>query len=129
MNKLAAVAGALLGLLFIASAVTYLFKLVPMPPPPEGTPLALFFGAMAPTHYFDFIKILELIGGALIAIPITRRLGLLILGPIIVNILAAHVFLMGGEGLANPLLIAIVVLTLFLVYVERRAFAAFLRGG
>ncbi len=129
MNKLAAVAGILLGLLFIMASVTYFFKLVDAPPPPEGSPMAMFMGAMYPTHYLDFIKVLELIGGVLVAIPLTRRLGLLILGPIVVNILAAHIFLMGGEGLANPMLIIVVVLPLFLVYAERRAFAAYLRGG
>ncbi len=129
MKKSAAVAGILLGLLFIMAAVTYFFKLVDAPPPPEGSPMAMFMGAMYPTHYLDFIKILELVGGVLVAIPLTRRLGLLILGPIVVNILAAHIFLLKGEGLGNPMLIIVVALPLFLVYAERRAFAAYLRGG
>jgi putative oxidoreductase len=128
MKTLALVAGILLGLLFIAASVVYFLKLVDAPPPPEGSPMASFFAAMYPTRYLDFVKALELLGGVLVAIPATRRAGLLVLGPIIVNILAAHVFLMKGEGLTNPMLIAIVVLTLVLVAAERRAFAAFLRG-
>ena len=129
MKILAAIAGALLGLMFLAASVTFFFKLVDAPPPPEGSAMAMWFGAMYPTHYLDFVKVLELVGGLLVAIPFTRRLGLLVLGPIIVNILAVHIFITKGEGLANPMIIAIVVLALFLVFVERRAFSAYIRGG
>jgi hypothetical protein len=64
-------------------------------------------------------------GGILVAIPKTRRAGLLVLGPIIINILAFHTFIMRGEGLLSPMLLVIIGLTLFLVWVERQAFAAF----
>jgi len=117
------VAGILLGLLFVMSAVVVLFNLVQMPPPPDGTPAAMFFGAFGPTGYMTFVKVLELIGGILVAIPKTRNFGLLVLGPIIVNILAFHAFILKGEGLANPMLIGICVLALYLLWVGRRAFA------
>ena len=55
--------------------------------------------AFAPTGYLTFVKVLEVVGGILVALPRTRNFGLLILGPIIVNILAFHVFVMKGEGL------------------------------
>ena len=84
---------------------------------------------MYPTGYLDFVKVLELLGGVLIAIPMTRRLGLLVLGPIIINILAFHIFVAKGEGLANPMIIVMVALALYLVWVERRSFAAFIRGA
>ena len=96
------IAGVLLGLMFIAASVMVLFKLGPTPPPPpEGTPPALFMAAFAPTGYLTFVKIFELLGGVLVAIPRTRNLGLLVLGPIIINILAFHIFVTGGEGLWN----------------------------
>ncbi|MGB8168785.1 MAG: hypothetical protein WCF18_14910, partial [Chthoniobacteraceae bacterium] len=69
------VAGILLGLLFIMSSVVVLFSLVQMPPPPEGTPAAMFFGAFGPTGYLTFVKVLELVGGILVAIPKTRNYG------------------------------------------------------
>ena len=65
----------------------------------------------------------ELLGGILVAIPRTRNLGLLVLGPIIVNIIAFHIFITGGAQLLNPMLIVIIVLALFLLWVERKAFA------
>ena len=117
------IAGALLGLLFVMSSVVVLFHLVQMPPPPDGTPAALFMGAFVPTGYMTFVKVLELIGGVLVAIPRTRNFGLLVLGPILVNILAFHVFIMKGTTLADPILIIIVLLALYLLFVGRRAFA------
>ncbi|HTD66260.1 MAG TPA: DoxX family protein, partial [Candidatus Limnocylindria bacterium] len=87
------IAAALLGLMFIAASVMVLFKLGPTPPPPpEGTPPAHFMAAFVPTGYLTFVKAFELLGGLLVIIPRTRNLGLLVLGPIIVNILAFHVF-------------------------------------
>lgn len=123
MNKLVkhipTVAGVLLGLAFIYASLMVLLDLAPeQEPPPEGSPTAMFFGAFGPTGYLTFIKVLELSGGILVAIPLTRRLGLLILCPIIVNIVAFHVFI-EPVGLLNPMTVAIYVLTLYLLFVER----------
>ena len=72
------IAGALLGFLFVAFFLMVLLKLVPTPPPPaDGSPIDLFMGAFIPTGYITFVKIFELIGGILVAIPRTRNLGLL----------------------------------------------------
>ncbi len=121
------IAGIVLGLLFVMSAVVVLFNLVQAPPPPEGSPAAMFFGAFGPTGYLTFVKVLELLGGLLVAIPRTRNLGLLVLGPIIVNILAFHIFVTNGEGLFNPMILLIVLLALYLLWVGRSNFAALLK--
>ncbi len=115
------VAGVLLGLLFVMSAVTVLFNLVDMPKLEEGTAIAHFMAAFGPTGYMKFVKVLELLGGLLVLVPRTRNLGLLVLGPIIVNILAFHAFVTAGEGLFNPMLIFICLLALYLLWVERKA--------
>ena len=118
------IAGGLLGLLFITFSLMFLLKLGPTPPPPpEGSPAALFFGALMTTGYFTFVKVLELLGGLLTAIPRTRNFGLLILGPIIVNILAFHIFIMKGATLLDPPVIAISLLGAFLLWSGRKAFA------
>ena len=117
------IAGALLGLMFIAASVMVLFKLGPTPPmPPEGTPAAHFMTAFGPTGYLTFVKVFELLGGVLVAIPKTRNLGLLVLGPILINILAFHILVQRG-GVGNPMLIGICLLALFLLWAERKAFA------
>lgn len=124
IKHLPTVAGALLGLVFVASGSMVLLGLGPTPPPPlEGSPPALFMGAFATTGYLTFVKLLEVLGGVLVALPRTRNLGLLVLGPIIVNILAFHVFITNGEGLLEPLLVVLCLLAGYLLWVERRAFA------
>ncbi len=121
------IAGAVVGLLFIASSLVVLLKAVAMPPPPEGSPAAMFFAAFGPTGYLTFIKIMELAGGVLVAIPRTRNWGLLVLGPILINILAFHAFITQGAGLFDPMLVLIVLLMAFLLWSERKAFLGLLR--
>lgn len=127
MKHIPAVVAALLGALFVFAGAAVLFHLVEAPPPPEGTPAGHFIAAFAPTGYLTFVKALELVGGLLVAIPRTRKLGLLTLGPIVVNILAFHVFVMKGEGLLNPMLLFITAAALYLLWVERLAFGMLLR--
>ena len=87
----------------------------------------MFFGAFAPTGYLTFVKVLELVGGLLVMIPRLRNLGLLILGPIVVNILAFHLFIGGGfKDFLNPMLLIIIVLSLYLLWVGRKNFARLL---
>jgi uncharacterized membrane protein YphA (DoxX/SURF4 family) len=118
------VAGALLGLIFVSTGLMVLLELGPTPPPPpEGSPPALFMAAFAPTGYLTFVKVLEVLGGLLVAVPRTRNLGLLVLGPILVNIVAFHAFITDGVGLLEPLLVLIYVLVACLLWAERRAFA------
>ena len=124
MKYAANIAGALLGAIFLFASIAYFFKLMPMTPPPEGTPAASFMGAFGPTGYMDFVKSMELLGGILVAIPITRNFGLLVLGPIVVNIMAFQIFILKGAGLKDPMLIGTVLLAAFLLWCGRRKFAA-----
>ncbi|MEZ6197859.1 MAG: hypothetical protein R3F20_19385 [Planctomycetota bacterium] len=127
MKHLPTVAGGLLGLMFVVFGGMFLLDLVPaQEPPPEGSALAHFMAAFAPTGYLTFVKVLEVLGGLLVAIPRTRNLGLLTLGPIIVNILAFHIFVTGGEGLLEPVILLICAIALYLLWVERAAFARLL---
>lgn len=128
MKKVQAVAGALLGLLFVFAGLTFFFELVPMPPPPPAdSPIGMFMGATFATGFMAFVKVFEILGGLLVALPRTRPAGLLILVPIALNIVAFHAFVAGG-GLLNPMLLAIIALLLFLVASHRRNLAALLNA-
>lgn len=116
-------ASILLGGLFIMSAVTVLFNLMPMPELPKDTPIFHFMTAVGPTGFIKFVKVFELLGGILVIIPKTRNLGLLCLGPIILNILAFHQFV-AGDGILQPMLIGISALALFLLWSERARWKA-----
>lgn len=128
MKIIAYIASAILGLLFLMASVMFLFNLAPdQPAPPEGSLMALFMGALVPSGYLTFVKVLELAGGILVLVPKTRNYGLLVLGPIIINILAFHYFITAGEGLFHPFLILICISALFLLWYERKAFLGLLR--
>ncbi len=64
----------------------------------------------------------EVVGGLLVAIPRTRCVGLLVLGPVVVNILAFHVFV-AGDGVMDPMILGICGLCVVLLVAEGRAFA------
>jgi hypothetical protein len=126
MKRLPLIAGILLGLLFAVASIPVLLNLVPAQKFPAGTPVAAFYAAFWPTHYILLVKVVELTGAVLVAIPRTRNWGLLALGPVIVNILAFHILINHGEGLANPMVIAVVVLALYLLWHARQKFAGLL---
>lgn len=122
------IAAVLLGLAFVTFGLNHFLDfLPPMPEAEKGSPPALFFGALVPTGYFAFIKVLEITGGVLVAVPRTRNIGLLILGPIVVNILAFNILLTKGAGLLQPPVILVAVLSGFLLWAERERFAKLLR--
>lgn len=123
MKIASAIAGVLLGLLFILSSVVVLFNLVDAPPPPEGTPAAYFMAATIPTGYMTFVKVCELIGGLLVLIPRVRPAGLLLLGPIIANILVFHQ-LVQKDGILNPMLLGIAALALYIAWADRAKWKA-----
>lgn len=123
MKHVPNIIGALLGLAFMAFGAMFVFNLVPaQPDPPAGSPAASFMAAFVPTGYLKFVKVLELVGGLLVAIPKLRNLGLLIIGPIIVNILAYHAFVMKGAGLTDPPILVISAFAAYLLWAGRKEF-------
>jgi hypothetical protein len=111
----------LFGLLFLFGGCFFFFGTMP-PGPPEDSLPGKFMAAFGPTGYMAFVKVCEILGGALVIVPKTRNLGLLILGPIVINILCFHAFVIkGGFGPAHAF---ITVAALFLLWTERKAFAA-----
>ena len=64
------------------------------------------------TGYLGFVKILEIVGGVLVIIPKTRNLGLLILGPIIINIIAYYYFIKSSFDWDIAILAALAILLL-----------------
>jgi putative oxidoreductase len=120
------IAGVLLGLCYLAASVPVLFNLFTPPPMPEGTPAAHFMAAFGPTGYIKFVKMFEFIGGIVVMIPRLRNIGLLLLGPVIVNIIAFHTLVDDPKHLINPMVIIIVVCALYLLWDGRRKFASLL---
>lgn len=128
MKHASNISGGLLGLLFLVFGLNFFLHFIPMPadPSPADAPHKLFMAALFPTGYLTFVKVCEILGGVLVAIPKTRNYGLLVLGPVIINILAFHVFLTKGAGLTDPPLVLICALAAFLLWSGRKAFSGLL---
>src|SRR3954468_20797373 len=99
MKILVTIVRVLLGLAFVFFGFNAFHPLMKQPPPPSGL-AGDFIKALASTHYFHVVAACQIIGGLLCLI--SSRLvpvGLLFLGPVIVNILCYHIFL-HPEGIA-----------------------------
>jgi hypothetical protein len=120
MKIVSHIVAALLGLIFVVFGLNFWLHFIPIPPAPEGTPAAAFLGAMYTSGYLGFVKAFEIIGGALLFAPRTRNWGLIIIGPIVLNIAAIHHFLFAG--IKDPTVIFCILAVLFLAYVGRKGF-------
>lgn len=114
------IARVLLGLVFAVFGSNAFLHFIPMPPM-QGQAGA-FIGALASSGYIYVIALLQVVGGLLLLIG-TRfvPLGLILLGPVIVNIMLYHIFL-DPSGLLMACVISI--LALFLLWIYRYKFPA-----
>jgi uncharacterized membrane protein YphA (DoxX/SURF4 family) len=115
------VARILLGLVFFIFGLNGFLHFMPNPPP---TPAAgAFFGALIATGYmFTLIFGTQVSGGVLLLLNVAVPFALVILAPVIVNILAFHIYL---SPVPMQLAIAFIVAAfeLFLAWYYRAAFA------
>jgi hypothetical protein len=123
MKIAALIAQILLGIIFVVFGSNAFLHFINMPPP-QGQ-AAAFVGAMFTSGYFQVVAVLQIIGGLLLLSTRFASLGLLVVGPIIVNILLFHICLEPG-GL--PLAIVVAVLALVSLASHRAAFAGLAKG-
>lgn len=119
MKIVALIARLLLGLIFVVFGLNGFLNFLNMGPMPSGL-AGQFVGALALSHYFQFVAAIQIIGGVLLLVNRFVPLALVLLGPVIVNILSYHMFL-NPSGIA----LAIVVLILWLIvfYSHRQYFS------
>lgn len=120
------VVAAILGVLFLVFGLNFFLQFIPIPPAPEGSPASQFLGALYVSGFLALVKVLEILGGLLVAVPATRRLGLLVLGPVIANIVLFQIYFTGGAGLFAPPVVLMILASVYLLWAERKAFASFL---
>ena len=117
MKTTVLIARVLLGSIFVLFGLNGFLQFLPQPAMPQGA--VAFFGALAASGYMlPQLFASQLLGGTLLLIGMVP-LGVVILAPVIVNIVAFHVFL-APEGL--PLAIVVAALGLFLAWTHRRAY-------
>ena len=124
-SKLPTAARIVLGLVFFVFGLNGFLHFLPMPP--MSGPPAEFMGALGATGYmFPLIKGVEVIGGLLLLLGRYVPLALTLLAPIIVNIVAFHVFLAPGSV---GMMVLLVSAELYLAWAYRDAFLPLLRSG
>jgi uncharacterized membrane protein YphA (DoxX/SURF4 family) len=122
--KSKAIVGAriLLGLIFFVFGLNGFFHFLPQPP--MSGPPAAFAGALFASGYmFPLLKATEVVTGILLLSGRLVPLALTVLAPVVVNIVAFHLFL-APSGLPLPLVV--VALGVFLAWSYRSAFAGVL---
>ncbi|MEP7053586.1 MAG: DoxX family protein, partial [Pseudomonadota bacterium] len=91
-SKLPSVARVLLGLTFFVFGLNGFLHFIPQPAPPPAA--GAFAGAMMATGYFfPLLKATEVLAGALLLGNRYVPLALAVLAPVIINIVAFHLFL------------------------------------
>ncbi|HET6284826.1 MAG TPA: DoxX family protein [Polyangia bacterium] len=119
-RKLPVVARIVLGLIFVVFGLNGLLHFLPQPPAPPAAAGAFAGALMATGYFFPLLKITEIVAGSLLLLGVVVPLALTLLAPIIVNIVAFHLFLAPGNwGIVGLLLAA----ELFLAWTYRAAFA------
>jgi DoxX. len=108
----------LMGLLFLFSSITFLFKLI-TPPEPTGAMKIFSTGLEASVYLMPTVKIIELMCGIAFLSGKFVPLAAVLISPIIVNIIFIHAFL-GPEGL--PLAIFLVLANSFVAYNYRESY-------
>ena len=114
MRILILVARLLLGLLFLVFGLNGFLNFLNMGPMPTGL-AGQFIGALALSHYFWVVAALQVIGGVLLLVGRFVPLGLVLLGPVIVNILLYHIFL-NPTGYALAIVVTILWFVVFYGY-------------
>ena len=119
MKILTLIARLLLGLIFVVFGLNGFLNFLSMGPVPSGL-AGQFIGALVLSHYFWVVAALQIAGGALLLVNRFVPLGLVLLGPVIVNIILYHVAL-NRTGIALAIVVAILWLIVF--YAHRQYFS------
>ena len=98
------IARILLGLIFLVFGLNGFLHFLPMPP--QTGLAAQFSAALAASHFFTVVFLVQVVGGVLLLLGRFVALALNILGPIIVSIVLFHLFI-APSGLPLAILITI----------------------
>jgi putative oxidoreductase len=114
------VARVLVGLPFFVLGLNFFLHFISMPEPELTEAAGKFFAAIGPTGYLTVVKVLEVVGGALVLSGRLVPLGLVLVTPVAVNIGLFDLCLMGKPALG----VVLTALCAFLVWAYRSHFAS-----
>ena len=114
MRIVTMIARLLLGLAFVVFGLNGFLNFLSMGPMPTGL-AGQFMGALVQSHYFWVVAALQVAGGVLLLVNRYVPLGLVLLGPVIVNILLYHIFLLPA-GIVMALVLTVLWFIVFYAY-------------
>ena len=115
----------ILGLIFVVFGLNGFFGFID--PPESNEAMTTFMTALFGTGYFmNIVKVVEVVSGLMILLGRWLPLGLILLAPVSVHILAAHIWL---DPAGLPMAIVIIVLQLFLAFAYRDSFSGILNAS
>jgi putative oxidoreductase len=117
MKVVILIARLLLGLVFVVFGLNAFLNFLNMGPMPTGL-AGQFMGALFQSHYYWVIAALQIVAGVLLLVNRFVPLGLVLLGPVIVNIILYHVFL-NSAGMV-PAIVATILW--FIVFYDNRQY-------
>jgi len=114
------IARVLLGLAFVVFGLNMFLHFIPQPKETPAPLVADYMQALFMSGFIYVVGACQVAGGLLLLIGRFVALGLVILGPVIVNILLFHIFLQ--HNLPTPAIV-VAVLGAFLIWAYRDRFA------
>ena len=127
-SKILFISSLLLGFMYTIFGLNHFLKFIPIPSPDPDSIASTFMFAMLTSGFLAFVKILEIIGGFLIIYTKTRRLGLLILTPISINVILYSTMITGGS-IFQPIVLLILFLNGYLIFEDRKNLLSFIFKG
>lgn len=118
------VARVLLGLPFVVFGLNGFLGFIPMEPM-TGAAGAFTGGLATAPYFFPLLKGTEIVAGLMLLSGRLVPLALVLLAPILIHILAFHLFLAGGSGMA----LVLTALAGYLAYAYRDAYRGVLEVG
>jgi hypothetical protein len=111
------IARLLLGILFVVFGLNGFLNFINMGPLPSGL-AGQFILALVLSHYFWVVAALQVIAGVLLLVNRYVPLALVLLGPVIVNILLYHIFMLP----AGVVLALVATILWFIVFYSYRQY-------
>ena len=110
----------LVGALFLFGGISYFLHFGETPPLPADA--VSFMKLLESSGVMKVVKVLEIIGGALILFPSKRALGVTILAPIVVNIFLFELCFVGAVQIS----VITIILSAIIAYQQKDKFKALL---
>jgi len=118
MKYIVTISRIILGLIFLVFGLNGFVHFIPSPQYPGVA--GQFIGAIFSSHFYIVVFLTQIVGGLILLANRYVPLGLLLLGPVIVNILSFHIFMAPGQ---IPLALVATVLWFVVFFRLRSAFS------